>query len=99
MRGAGHERGAKPPWTGGRAVNDGRRADPSCRANNSQETRGCPASPGRRQPNLVTAFKHDAVGMAYGGCGFAATGALACAANAKGRDQNEEGESEEFHRG
>ncbi len=33
-----------------------------------------------------------------GGGGFAATRVLTCTANAEARDQNKEGESEEFHR-
>lgn len=98
-KGAEQAGGTKPPWTEGRAVNEGPRVDPACRAKSAQEARVCPGSPGTRHPSLVAALKHDAVGMADRGGGFAATGALACAANAKYRDHKKEGESEEFHRG
>lgn len=56
------------------------------------------ASPGRSSRSSVAAFHHDAVGMVDDGGGLAAAGVLACATNAEARDQDEEGESEEFHR-
>jgi hypothetical protein len=55
--------------------------------------------PKENEPNSVAAFEHDTVRMVDGGGGFAATGALTCAADAEATYQDEEGESEEFHGG